>query len=352
MSENTWPPHQEPPPEAQWPHPQPADENRFSQYPVAPRNTSDLYAPYGSQPPQPPSSNETDSGYGQYGAPGPSSAGRASGWPPPQGEPWPQRDAAPAPEQYHPRYPPPYFPQYPEAPRGAPYGISDPYAVRDPYSNLPPEGPRSRYSLVEIVMLVVIAIIIGAGGVWALTRYGPLATTQPTRAPGTAATGTAASLAQGTPPAGFHSYTNTTLGVQFDVPEGWTTQDKPTSLDPGVQVTSPSDMALILVGAIAIPNGQHVDEVAAANGAMAGAVTSGTVENKEGPTQVPFAGVTWVREAEDITHASTESVHMVVFVATHSTRLYLFVFFTPAATFAADNTDYFKTTTQSFRFLT
>jgi hypothetical protein len=316
--------------------------------------------PYGGQPSQPPSYEEADPGYGRYGTPGPSSPGRPGGRSPQRGEPWPQWGGAPAPEPYQqpypPRRPPPQVPPYPQDPRGVPYpyGTQDPYGVLGPYGpysvpgqygpydSEPVPSPRPRNWLGQVVVaLVVFAVLV----VFALIRFAPAATTQPTTAPATVA-----SPAQGTPAAGFHAYTNTAVGVQFNVPDGWTTQNQTTSFGPLVQATSPDGTAALGVGSIPIPSGGNVNEVAAANGAMAGAADSGSVDNKEGPSQVPFGGATWVREAADLTRSGTR-LHFVVYVATHGTRVYILDFAATIATFAATDARYFQPTIQSFRFL-
>jgi hypothetical protein len=231
---NTWPPQQEPP-QSGWPQ---------SWY-----------------PPQPPPYDEPGYGYGAgygtgygagygtgygagYGAPGPSSAGRPGGWPPPQGDPWSQWGGEPAQEMYQPGRPPPNLLPNPQAPYGTPdpYGTQDPYWAQGPYGpygNHPTHRPRSFNWFVPVVVLMVFAILVAAGGAYALARYGPATTNPPATAQGTASR---------TPniPAGFHSYTNATIGVQFDVPDVWTIDDNiAESGGTGMQATSPDATALL-----------------------------------------------------------------------------------------------------------
>jgi hypothetical protein len=355
---NSWPPQQDPPPQVEQTHRRQTDERSFPQYPPAPRRAPSPYSvqgpngPYGpspsSRPLQPPSYDEADSRYGGYGMPGPPSAGRPGEWPPQRGEPWPQWGGASAPRGAPSPYrtQDPYSMQNPYAPYGMP-GPYDPYGQYGPYDyGEPAPSPRwHNWLLTAVGALVVFAILV----VFALIRFAPAATTVPTTAQGTAPQGTATSQAHGIP-AGFHVYTNTTVSVQFDIPDSWTIQDQPTVDGPTAQANSPDGAAVIAVAAAPIPSSGNVNLAGGANGALAGVADSGIVNNKEGPTNVTFGGATWVREAGDLTRAGVP-LHGVVFVATHGTRVYFLIFFATIATFAAADAHYFQTTIYSFQFL-
>jgi hypothetical protein len=191
---------------------------------------------------------------------------------------------------------------------------------------------------------VVFAILV----VFALIRFAPAArTTTGSSILPTTAQGTAATQPHGTPAAGLHVYTNTALGVRFDLPNSWSTEDQSTSYGPGVQATSPDGTAAI--GVESVPSGNG-NEVAAANGALSGVADSGIVDNKEGPSYVTFGGTTWVQESGDLTRSGTR-LHMVVLVAIHGSRAYLLFFIATLANFASDDAHFFHATTQSFQFL-
>src|SRR5260221_13045924 len=72
-----------------------------------------------------------------------------------------------------------------------------------------------------------------------MARYGPATTNPPATAQGTASQ---------TPgiPAGFHAYTNTTIGVRFNMPDGWTTKDDTAQASGhGMHAVSPDNMAAL-----------------------------------------------------------------------------------------------------------
>ena len=124
---------------------------------------------------------------------------------------------------YQPGRPPPPLLPTPQAPYGAPdpYSTQDPYWAQGPYGqygNHPTPRPRSFNWFVPVVVLMVFAILVAAGGAYALARCVPATTNLPATAQG------AASRTPGIP-AGFHAYTNATIGVRFNMPDGWTTKD-------------------------------------------------------------------------------------------------------------------------------
>lgn len=340
---NTWPP-QEPPSQAGWP----------------PQEPPQAGWPQSWYPPQPPPYDEAGYGYGAgysprygagYGAPGPSSAGRPGGWPPQQGDPWSQWGREPPQEMYQPGRPPPPLLPYSEAPRGAPdpYGMQDPYWAQGPYGAYGPYGPygdhpahrpRSFNWFVPVVVLLVFAILVAAGGAYALARYGPAITNQPATAPGTASR---------TPniPTGFHTYTNATIGMQFDMPDGWITKDQP--VQAGAHETdaiSPFGLPGLAVGSL--PGGNREEDLA--NLLLTAPSDSKTVDNKEGPTYVVFAGANWVREAGDLTKTGTR-LHVAVLAVTHGDHMYVIEFVATPSGFAAADARYFQVITRSFQFL-
>jgi hypothetical protein len=201
--------------------------------------------------------------------------------------------------------------------------------------------PRARNWLLPAVVLIVLAILVGGGGAYALAQYNSRSTTPPATAHGTPVSQTPGI------PAKFHAYTNTTIGVRFNMPDGWITKDDIVQAGAhALQATSTDDTAAIVVGSF--PSGGN--EVGAANGALAGTSDSGTVDNKVGPTHVTFAGASWVREAGDITRSGTR-LHIVVLVATHGKSMYLLSFLATTSSFAAADTRYFQVVTRSFQFL-
>ncbi len=341
---NMWPPQHEPrqeppqePPQAGWPQtwyppqPPPYDEPGYGNGPGSGYGTG-----YGA-----------GSGAGS-GAPGPSSVGRPGGWPPPQGDPWSGWGREPPQEMYQPGRPPPNLLPNPEAARGAPdpYGTQDPYWAQGtygpygPYGNHPVHRSRSFNWLVPVVVLMVFAILVAAGGAYALARYGPATTNLPATAQGTASR---------TPsiPAGFHAYSNTSVGVQFDVPNGWTTNDYVVATVGHAMRAISADHTAAL-GVVSFPS--EGSEVDAANRVLAGQSSSGNVDNKEGPTRVTVAGATWVRVAGDVTTAGAR-LHEVVLVATHGNNMYFVDLAAAASSFAAADARYFQVVTRSFQFL-
>jgi hypothetical protein len=87
-----------------------------------------------------------------------------------------------------------------------------------------------------------------------------------------------------------------------------------------------------------------------ANVVLAAPAASQTVEHKEGPTYVVFAGTNWVRMAGDITLTGTQ-LHTVVFAVTHADHIYVLYFLAAKSTFAAADAGYFQVVTRSFQFL-
>jgi len=340
---NTWPPQQEPPPQAGWPQQEPPQAG----WPQA-------GWPQSWYPPQPPPYDEPGYGYGAgygtgygagYGAPGPSSVGWPGGWPPPQGDPWSQWGREPPQEMYQPGRPPPNLLPTPQAPYGAPdpYGMQDPYWAQGPYGqygNHPMPRPRSFNWFVPVVVLMVFAILVAAGGAYALARYGPATTNPPATAQGTASQ---------TPgiPAGFHAYTNTTIGVRFNMPDGWTTKDDAAQASGhGMHAVSPDNMAVLSAASLTGGGG----DVRMANLLLVAPSDSGAVDNKEGPMHVTFASANWVRVAGDITVTGTR-LHLAVLAVTHGEHMYVIEFGTAPSSFAAADTRYFQVVTRSFQFL-
>lgn len=291
-----------------------------------------------SQSPYPPQSpNYDDSRYG-YGAPGPYSSGRSGGQPPRQNAPWSEWGESPTQGQgyYQPGGSYSQEPQYQDAPYGQ-YDQYGPYGPQDPYGGrgYPPEPRRSRNWLVPILSVLVLVLVVAAGA-FAYKTYGPQ--------------GKGHATASGTPgiPAGFHTYSSTTIGARFVVPDGWTTQDNmAVSGGHGMQATSADGNAALVVGAL--PGMGNL--TGGANGALAGMSSTGSVDHKEGPTNVTLAGTSWVREAGDITRSGVK-LHGVVFITTHGNHTYLMAFIAIASGFQDANTHYFQVTTQSFQFLT
>ena len=180
-----------------------------------------------------------------------------------------------------------------------------------------------------------------AGGAYALTRYGPATT----NLPATTAQGTASR----TPgiPAGFHAYTNTTLGVQFDMPDGWITKDEAAQAGVlGMEATSAGGLPGLAVASI--PSVNREEELA--NALLTAPSDSKTVDHKEGPTYVVFAGANWVRMAGDITATGTR-LHAVVLAVTHGDHMYVIYYLAPPSSFAAVDARYFQVVTRSFQFL-
>jgi hypothetical protein len=343
---NTWPPQQEPP-QTGWPQQEPPQAG----WPQAGWQQS-------WYPPQPAPYDEPGYGYGAgygtgygpgYGAPGPSSAGRPGGWPP-QGDPWSQWGREPPQEMYQPGRPPPNLLPTPQAPYGAPdpYGTQDPYRAQGPYGPYGPNGPydthpthrpRSFNWFVPVVVLMVFAILVAAGGAYALARYGPATTNQPATAQGAASR---------TPsiPSGFHAYTSVSVGVQFDVPDGWITKDIVQAGAHEVQAFNPLGMPGLVV--VTAPGGEREEDVA--NRVLAAPSDSKTVDNKEGPKYVVFAGANWVRVAGDITVTGMR-LHGAVLAVTHGDHLYVLEFLATTSNFAAADARYFQVVTRSFQFL-
>jgi hypothetical protein len=350
---NTWPPQQEPP-QTGWPQQEPPQAG----WPQA-------GWPQSWYPPQPAPYDEPGCGYGPgygtgygpgygtgygagYGAPGPSSAGRPGGWPPPQGDPWSQWGREPPQEMYQPGRPPPNLLPTPQAPYGAPdpYGTQDPYWAQGPYGPYGPYGthptrrPRSFNWFVPVVVLMVFAILVAAGGAYALVRYGPATTNPPATAQGTASR---------TPsiPAGFHAYTSVSVGVQFYVPNGWTTKDDVTQAGVhDLQAVGPYGMPGLVVASAT--SGEREEDVA--NRVLVAPSDSKTVDKKEGPTYVVFAGANWVRVAGDITAAGMR-LHAAALAATHGDHLYVIEFVATTSNFGAADARYFQVVTRSFQFL-
>lgn len=289
-----------------------------------------------SYPQQPPRYDDPRSG---YGAPGPRSGGRPGGWPAQQNDPWSEWGEPPTQGSYHPGRPYPQSHPYADAP----YGNPDPYGMGDPYSGYGPQGPygnqpaprrRSRNWLLPLMILLVLILVAGVGA-YALKTYGPQSGGHGT--------------ASGTPsvPAGFHTDTNSAIGARFVVPDGWTTNDNLTvSGGHGMQATSPDGSAALIVGSLP----EVGDLTGGANGALAGMSGSGSVANKEGPSNVTIAGTSWVREAGDITRSGVR-LHAVVLLTTHGGHTYLLAFVATTSSFHDDDTRYFQITTQSFQFL-
>jgi hypothetical protein len=294
--------------------------------------------PQPSYPPQSPGYDDPPSG---YGAPGPYSSGRSRGSPPQQYDPWAEQNEPPAQQYYQPGRPYPQSPQDPYAPYGPPdpyrmqnpYGPQDPYGAYGAYGNQPAPGRRSPGVLLPIMVLLVLILIVGVGA-YAVANYGRGGHTTASGTPGI--------------PAGFHSYSSTNIGARFVVPDGWTTDDNiAIAGGHGMQATS-SDGSIALAVA-SLPGTGNL--TGGANGALAGMSSSGSVDHKEGPTNVTIAGASWVREAGDITRSGVR-LHSVVFVATHGNRTFLVIFIATTSGFQNANSRYFQVTTQSFQFLT
>ena len=283
-------------------------------------------------------------GYGGYGTPGPYSSGRSGGRPPQQNDPWSEYGEPPVRGNYQPGRPYPQGAQYPDAS----YGNPDPYRMESQYGQYGPQDPygpggyggqpaprrRSRNWLLPILAVLVLALVVAAGA-YAYKTYGP-------HSGGNVTTTTTPGI-----PAGFHAYSSTSIGARFVVPDGWTTQDN-IAVAGGheMQATSADGSAALVVGALPGTG----DPAGGANGALVGMSSSGSVDHKEGPTNVTLAGTSWVREAGDITRSGVH-LHGVVFVTTHGSHTYLMAFVATASSFSDDNTHYFQVTTQSFQFL-
>jgi hypothetical protein len=183
-------------------------------------------------------------------------------------------------------------------------------------------------------MVMLVLILIVAVGAYAVANYGH----------GGHAT------ANGTPgiPAGFHSYSSTTIGARFVVPDSWTTDGNiAVAGGHGMQATNSDGSAALVVDSL--PGMGNL--TGGANGALAGMSSSGSIAHKEGPTNVTIAGASWVREAGGITRSGVR-LHGVVFVAAHGNRTFLIAFIATTSSFQNANSRYFQVTTQSFQFLT
>jgi hypothetical protein len=249
---------------------------------------------------------------------------------------------------YQPGRPPPNLLSTPHAPYGAPdpYGTQDPYWAQGlygpygPYGTHPMRRPRSFNWFVPVVVLMVFAILVAAGGAYALARYGPATTNQPATAQGAASR---------TPsiPSGFHAYSNPALGVRFDMPDGWTTKDDvPQASGKGMYAVSPDGTNALSVASLTGGGG----EIRVANLLLSATSDSGAVDNKEGPMHLMVAGVTWVRVAGDVT-SSGKRLHIVVLAVTRGDHTIVLAFLATTSTFAAADARYFQATTQSFQFL-
>lgn len=321
MSES-WPPQQS------WPPPQGGHQS-----------------PYG---PQNPDYGYPDAGYDYpdagYGRPAPNSSRRRNEWPPAQGggDPWSGDSGTQGPYPYPQQ---PQYPQYQQAPQYQPYQQypqypQDPYG--SPYGYNQPPAPKKRRNWLLPVILVVVLLLVAAGGAYALTR-GKAPTSTPPTAQGTAHAATA------TPgiPRGFRAYSDNETHIKFAIPQGWATTGTPggATTSPGLQVESPNHSSDILVKDYKLA----LNNTATANGALAGAAGSGNVANKQGPTNVRFAGATWVQESGDVTSDGVK-VHVVILVTTHNNATYLIGFLAEASAFSSANTKYFQPMQKSFAF--
>lgn len=296
-------------------------------------------SPYG---PQNPGYGYPDPGYeypgAGYGQPAPHSGWQQNQWPPtPGGGAWPQEQGGQGqypypqyPQQYpqQPQYP--QTPQYPQDQYGSPYGYNQPPA------------PRHRRNWLLPVVLVVVLLIVAGTGAYALMRNKPGSTSTPPTAQSTAgATGTTGI------PQGFRAYSDSVSHIRFAIPDGWTTTGSPSSSDAaaGLTVVNPDQTNELLVKELGFTG----NNVGAANGALSGAAGSGSVKNKQGPTNVQVAGETWVQESGDVT-SNGVTVHLVVLVTTHGKSTYLIGFIAEASSFSSANTKYFQPILNSFTF--
>lgn len=313
------------------------------------------------QPHQPPTNGAPGSyGYseGGYGQAGPTSRGQGGAWPPQHDGGWGQAAGSQMPEQYPQRpyqqgpytgsqyqpggytpggYPQAPYPQHPYIQDQYAQGVNNPYGPPAGYgAPMPPVQRRSAAWLLPLV-LVVLAILVVGGGVYAMTRTQPKASTSATAQ---LPTGTAA---QGVP-AGFKLYSDDSAHAQLALPQEWTTKGT-ISGSQGLLAISQEQNSFLLAKSYPFVG----DKVGAANGAISGGAGSGTVANKTGPTNVDLAGETWVQEAADITRDGVE-LHIVVLVTTHGDQTYLLGYYSTPQAFDAANTAYFQPAVQSFAF--
>ena len=350
----SWPPQQPWPPRQGRPQP-PNPDYPNSDYPDA----GYQYPDTGYGPPSygPPSYGPPDSGYGYQQPSQPRQPQQPGGWPPtdggarpqgptsrplyqqyPQYQQYSQPSSYPQQSQYQPNRQDPWHqqdPQYQQAHYGSPYGYDKPYA---------PE--RSRGWLLP-VLLVVVLLLVAGGGVYALTRNSA-------HSGATASSTQVATSATGTPgiPQGFRAYTDDNSHIRVAIPQGWTTTGSPSSADAkaGLVVSNSDETSEFVIKEYNFAASDALTaDTAAANGALAGAAGSGGVTNKQGPTNVRFAGETWVKESGDAA-TNGETIHIVVLVTTHGNGTYLIGFFSLSSSFSSANRQFFQPIQNSFTF--
>lgn len=172
-----------------------------------------------------------------------------------------------------------------------------------------------------VVALVMLLVLLGGGLIYWLVAY------QPFSVPAVTST----SL----------SFSNTSLGIALQYPQGWTNQ-----LDATHQTATFSDAS-------------HVDQltigVTASNGASAATYASkeaaqlGLTAQKSLPP-VTFAGTPWQR-VQGTLMASGASDTETVLVAQHGNRLYTIAQIAPAATYADADSLFFSIFRANFHFL-
>lgn len=228
-------------------------------------------------------------------------------------------------------------PQYQQDQQDQQDQYGSPYGPRYGYE----EPRRSRNVLLPVLLVVVLLLVVG-GGAYVLTQRGA-------HSNGTPLASQVTTSATGTPgiPQGFHAYADNAAHVRFGIPQGWTTTGSASGPDTtsGLEVMSPDQNSFMLVKQYNVAG----NTVGAANGALAGAAGSSQLTNKQGPTNVKFAGETWVQVSGDATPSGTP-IHMVILVTTHKGASYLIGFFAVKSSFDSANTRDFQPMQNSFGF--
>ena len=292
---------------------------------------------------------QPDAGY-SYQQPGQSwQQPQQSGWPPAEDGAWPQGSTS---RPLYPQYPPSQqYPPYPQQPQYSQYPQYQPHQQYPQYQQDQygaPYGPQQQYDrprrslggLVTVVLVAMILLVAG-GGVYMLVQNHAHTSTPPGVRVTTAATATPGI------PQGFKAYSDDAAHIRFAIPQGWTTTGSPSG-STGLQVMSSDQNNLILVKQFNFA-GSSSSDVGAANGALAGAAGSGGVTNKQGPTNVQFAGETWVQVSGDESPNGTH-IHMVILVSTHKGSTYLIGFASVISAFDSANSHYFQPMRNSFTF--
>ncbi|HEV2238846.1 MAG TPA: hypothetical protein VGR57_19460 [Ktedonobacterales bacterium] len=323
--------------------------------------------PYRQQQPQPGSDYQDDdygSGYGgwapasgrrgqqggQWGPPsgggwGQPPQGPGSQWGPPSGGGWGQSPQGPGGPYGPPPYPPQYPAQYPQQYPAPPYDQSyvERYGYGNPYERRPPteleEPPRSKAGMAALGVLLVVAVLVAAGGAYALTHvHRPSAGV--VAPPAVSVTTDTSSL---------RTVSDATDHIQFGVPQGWTTSGT-ASTEGGFQCTSPEQAAVMQVAMVPIPLGASNDLVPLVKGWFEGVSSHTTVTDQQGPTNVTLAGSTWTQEIGSFTRA-TISFRGIALVTARGGNFYLLAMAAPVGEFESINTKDFQPFEQSFTFL-